>query len=523
MAKPTTWAELLNTIAQQQQNTGGENYNASGANYVVPGYENLGQMAAHYGNNNQIDSLQGVDLKDPRNRGFKGGETGIWGTQLIPGANGGIDTHDSQATNKLSPIDYLPYLMMAAAGGGIGAAGAAGEGAGAATGAFADGLEMGAAGGSIAGGGTAAFNAELAAMGGAGAAGGGAGSGIIQGGSTPTWLGGADLPAVSGGGGNFGLGSGLSGTGTGLGETSIAGLNAGNLLGQAGGAGMAGGVGSGLSGVGLADAATTAAGSGGGMISSIGNSLSNGLSNLKTSDILQGVGTIAGAIGANKAAGAQQDAANAATAEQRRQYDLSRQDALAQQAKTDANNKPWLTAGTGAINALGAGVQPGGQFTKNFTMADYQADPGYQFRLQQGEQGINRAAAAGGGRLSGATLKALNRFDQDSASQEYGNAYSRFNNDQTNQYNRLAGVAGSGQTASYLLANSGNATQNNLSSLGQNTTNNINNNMMGAGNARASGYVGMTNALNNGISQYYNNQQNQDFVQTLRDRNKLGF
>lgn len=53
--------------------------------------------------------------------------------------------------------------------------------------------------------------------------------------------------------------------------------------------------------------------------------------------------------------------------------------------------------------------------------ANFQADPGYQFRQQQGEQAINRAASAAGGRISGATLKALSGFNQDLASQEYGN------------------------------------------------------------------------------------------------------
>lgn len=57
--------------------------------------------------------------------------------------------------------------------------------------------------------------------------------------------------------------------------------------------------------------------------------------------------------------------------------------------------------------------------------AGFQADPGFQFRQQQGEQAINRSAAARGGRLGGATLKALAGFNQDLASQEFGNYANR--------------------------------------------------------------------------------------------------
>ena len=59
---------------------------------------------------------------------------------------------------------------------------------------------------------------------------------------------------------------------------------------------------------------------------------------------------------------------------------------------------------------------------------DYKTDPGYDFRLQEGNQAIERAAgtAAGGpGRYSGATLKALTQYGQDFASNEYGRAYGR--------------------------------------------------------------------------------------------------
>ena len=56
---------------------------------------------------------------------------------------------------------------------------------------------------------------------------------------------------------------------------------------------------------------------------------------------------------------------------------------------------------------------------------DVTADPGYDFRMQEGLKAIRRRAAAGSGARGGATLKALTRYGQDMASQEYGNAYDR--------------------------------------------------------------------------------------------------
>lgn len=131
-----------------------------------------------------------------------------------------------------------------------------------------------------------------------------------------------------------------------------------------------------------------------------------------------------------------------------------------------------------------------GSLTRPFSMADYQADPGYQFRIDQGNQALERSAAARGGLNSGRALKDLTAYSQGAASQEYGAAYDRFNNDQSTLYNRLAGIAGTGQSAS-----------NSLGSLGANTANAVAGNQIGAGNAQAAGYVGTGNAINNGISQ----------------------
>jgi hypothetical protein len=56
---------------------------------------------------------------------------------------------------------------------------------------------------------------------------------------------------------------------------------------------------------------------------------------------------------------------------------------------------------------------------------NFQASPDYAWRREQGQQGIQSQAAAGGGLLSGATLKALENYNSNLASQEYGNWFSR--------------------------------------------------------------------------------------------------
>lgn len=96
-----------------------------------------------------------------------------------------------------------------------------------------------------------------------------------------------------------------------------------------------------------------------------------------------------------------------------------------------------------------------GSLLKNFDMNSYQADPGYQFRLAEGNKALERNLNARGKTYSPEAIKALTEYNSGMASQEYGNAYNRFTNDQGNIYNRLAGIAGIGQTATQSLAQNG--------------------------------------------------------------------
>ena len=158
----------------------------------------------------------------------------------------------------------------------------------------------------------------------------------------------------------------------------------------------------------------------------------------------------------------QSRSANDALKEQRRQFDLTRQDQM-----------PWLQAGQ---NALGRLQDPA---------ASFQQSPAYGFVRQEGLRGIERSAAARGGAASGNALKALAQFSSGLASQEYGN-----------WWNQQAGLAGAGQSSANALGNFGQSSANAIGQIG-----------MAGGDARASGVAGVANALGQGAANYFDWQQ----------------
>jgi hypothetical protein len=223
-----------------------------------------------------------------------------------------------------------------------------------------------------------------------------------------------------------------------------------------------------------------------------------------------------GANAANKAAGQQTGAAANATREQRRQYDLTRGDLLKQQEQTRADSLPFLQTGQAGnielARLLGIGgdaaTEGYGSLAKPFTMADYEADPGYAFRLSEGMKALDRVNASKGKYFSGQAIKGLTDYNQASASQEYQNAYDRYRNNQTDLYNRLTGVTDRGVNAAGGIANSGMQTQNTLAGAGQNKVNQINENTIGAGNAKAAGTIGSAQAWITGLNDVTNKAAN---------------
>ena len=254
---------------------------------------------------------------------------------------------------------------------------------------------------------------------------------------------------------------------------------------------------------------------------------------------------IIGGMASSKASSAQSRAAGEATQAQRDIADQQTALQREQYLKQLELNEPFRQAGLTGQNMLLAQLQGGPYATakfggvegydpasvmRNFGQGDFQADPGYAIRLSEGLKGMNATAAARGGLLSGNALRAgqeygqqlgsqeyqnaFNRYQANRAlqAQEYGNAFNRFQTERTNTLAPLQSLAGVGQSASQqaqqasqnYAAGAGNA----LGAFGAAQASNI----IGAGNARASGYAGIANQLSSGVGQGINFYQNQDYL-----------
>ena len=156
-----------------------------------------------------------------------------------------------------------------------------------------------------------------------------------------------------------------------------------------------------------------------------------------------------------------------------------------------ALQEPWRAAG---VNALGQMQQQYGNMPAAFTgKVDLTQDPGYAFRLAEGEKALGRNAAVRSGVISGGALKAAQRFGQDYGSQEYQNAFGRaltgYNANVAREatgYNRLASMAGLGQTSANTLTNA-------AGSYGTNVGNAMVNQAMAGTRAMTSAYGDIAN------------------------------
>jgi len=212
-------------------------------------------------------------------------------------------------------------------------------------------------------------------------------------------------------------------------------------------------------------------------------------------------GTIAGsavlgAYSSNRASKTQAQAAQQGLDAQERMFE--RQNEL---------QEPFRQAGIGALNKL----IPLSDYTK-FGPEQFQQDPGYAFRLSEGMKALDRTAASRGGLLSGAMLKGAQRYGQEMGSQEYMNAFNRYQTERNAQLNPLQSLAGLGQTSTNALT--GVAGQ-----MGQNLAAGYGN----VGQARASGYLGGTNALTSALGTGINYMQNQQYINRLPIPGTVGY
>jgi hypothetical protein len=189
---------------------------------------------------------------------------------------------------------------------------------------------------------------------------------------------------------------------------------------------------------------------------------------------------------------------------------------------------PYASAKFGGVE----GYDPASAM-RNFGAGDFQADPGYAFRLSEGLKGMNATAAARGGLLSGNALRAgqeygqqlgsqeyqnaFNRYQANRAAQEqaYGNAFNRFQTERTNTLAPLQSLAGVGQSATQQAQQAAQNYATGASGALGNYGNAAASNIIGAGNARASGYVGGANAASSALGQGINFYQNQQYLNNL--------
>ena len=159
--------------------------------------------------------------------------------------------------------------------------------------------------------------------------------------------------------------------------------------------------------------------------------------------------------------------------------------------------QPYMGAGAGATNQLAALFGQGGAYTQQPTLEQLQIDPGYAFRLQQGQQAMESALGSSGLRGSGAALKAATRYGQEAGSQEYQNAYARFMANRAQAVQGLQNLAGTGAGAANVSSGLAGQTGANLSNVYTGTAGNIANTALGVGNQLASTYANTGNQLAN--------------------------
>ena len=211
---------------------------------------------------------------------------------------------------------------------------------------------------------------------------------------------------------------------------------------------------------------------------------------------------ILGSSAAGKASNAQQQAAAQASDVQR--------DIFERQTELQA---PFREAGLAGQNRLlellgiggTAGAPDYGKYaTAEFGADKFKADPSYAFRMSEGMKALERSAAARGGLMSGATLKGIQRYGQDLASTEYQNAFNRYQAERAGTLNPYQALAGTAQSSANTLGQQ-------AGQLGQQLSSNI----IGAGNAQASGYMGQANAISGALGQGINFYQNAQLLNRL--------
>jgi len=214
------------------------------------------------------------------------------------------------------------------------------------------------------------------------------------------------------------------------------------------------------------------------------------------------------AYSSRKAAKGQERAAKDAAAQQ--EAALARQEEL---------SRPFRETGLEAQNALarlsGIGPDTGaadyGLFGRQFGEQDLMMDPGYGFRLREGMKDLDRRLSAGGRMFSGGALKAGQQYGQELASQEYQNAFARAMDLRAQRANALAGLYGGGLQATTGFGQDVGQSARTAADL-----------MTSGAAARASGYIGGANALNQAIGTGANYLMQRDLLNRIYPTSGIG-
>jgi hypothetical protein len=212
-------------------------------------------------------------------------------------------------------------------------------------------------------------------------------------------------------------------------------------------------------------------------------------------DIVNAVADVFGFGPASKQAEATTQAAGMSAQSAREALDLQRR----MYDESVARQQPWLQAGQNALTKLTSASE----YTP-FGMDQFKQDPGYGFRMSEGMKALERSAAARGGLLSGGTLKGIQRYGQDLGSQEYQNAFNRYQAERQARLGPLQSLAGVGQTTANTLGQYGQNYANQANQLGMINATNQGNLALGMGNIRASQYGTAGSALNQALNTDWN-------------------
>lgn len=194
-------------------------------------------------------------------------------------------------------------------------------------------------------------------------------------------------------------------------------------------------------------------------------------------------------------------AAEAAEQASRRQAEAIRQ--------SMAYMMPYYNQGVQAQNRLmsllglsgDVGAPEYGSMSRDFSQADFEADPGYAFRMSEGLKALERSAAGRGGAASGAAMKGITRYGQDLASQEFQNAYNRYQTNRANRLNPLFNIASGGRSAAQSLLGG----------------------TRDVGDAEAAGIVGAANARQGAMNQLVNTGISAAMLASGNPMGALGF